>query len=67
MEIITEFKEPIMGILVCVILVLLSLESYISKKGNKTELDNNQFVDIKSKLEEINNRLDNVEKNIKEK
>ena len=67
MEIITEFKEPIMGILVCVILVLLSLESYISKKGNKTELDNNQFVDIKSKLEEINNRLANVEKNIKEK
>lgn len=47
--------------------VLMSVSRFFDSKADKFELDNNQFVDIKSKLEEINNRLANVEKNIKEK
>jgi hypothetical protein len=47
--------------------VLMSVSRFFDSKADKLELDNNQFIDIKSKLEEINTRLDNVEKNIKEK
>ena len=47
--------------------VLMSISRLFDSKADKLELDNNQFVDIKSKLEEINTRLANVEKNIKEK
>ena len=44
--------------------VLMSVSRFFDSKADKLELDTNQFVDIRSKLEEINNRLANVEKKL---